>query len=206
MRNELKQEIHTSEADIRMEDEENSRAANWLDGQFDLIQKKEKLASLKAQLNELEQIDARVTELRLKVKNEKKMAKYRRKFQTSDVVATNNDESAALNEGNGDAEDADLVIDDQDIDDADEDKAWAEPNVQRTQKAIQVGFSNCQTSCLIRANDHISSFHRYSSVAARIRSCRRWSTRSRTPSMPVTFAWSRWLRANSIASMPMCGD
>lgn len=118
MRHDLQHEIGAVEAEIRKEDEENTRSLNWLDGQFDVIQKKEKLAELKQRLKELDAIDAHVDKLRLKVKSDKKRSTNRKKFVDSIGAVADNDRK---NTENHTDEDADLVIEDKDSDNDDSD-------------------------------------------------------------------------------------
>lgn len=118
VRHDLQHEIGAVEAEIRKEDEENTRSLNWLDGQFDVIQKKEKLAELKQRLKELDAIDAHVDKLRLKVKSDKKRSTNRKNFVDSIGAVADNDRK---NTENHTDEDADLVIEDKDSDNDDSD-------------------------------------------------------------------------------------
>lgn len=138
MRTELQQEIDTVDADVRRADEENAQAANWLDGQFEVIQKRERLAGLKRQLQELQDIDAGVERLRQKVKGDRKRSKMSRKWTTPRADAAEDSPQPKDDEA---MDDADLIIDDEpDMDDEDDgDDGPAKTAIdERIQRGTQV--------------------------------------------------------------------
>lgn len=111
VRAELLHEINCLEADVRKSEEENSRTTDWLDGQFDLIQKKERLAELKRHLKQLDEGDARIAEMRQIVKKNRDRAKVHKKFQKKDHLDGDKDGVKVENE---DIEDAEFLIGDED--------------------------------------------------------------------------------------------
>lgn len=174
MHRELEQKIQSMDADIRQSEEANSRESNWLDGQFDLIQKKEKLAELKRQLKELLAADARIAEVRQQVKKERTKAKTRKKYAQSG-------RREASEEGKGDeddgeiVDDADLIIDDE-VDDYDaDDVELAAQREESACKGTKVGsLFNFLFKMALSPFCYLSPIFRSSSVAARIPNCRKW--------------------------------
>lgn len=136
---ELEQKIQSVDADIRQSEEANSRESNWLDGQFDLIQKKEKLAELKRQLKELVAADARIAEVRQQVKKERTKSKARKKYAQSGRKEANDEEKGGEDDRET-VDDADLIIEDQVGDyDADEVELGAQKE-EAAHKGTKVGF------------------------------------------------------------------
>lgn len=111
LRTELLDEIKDLEADVRKSEEENSRSTDWLDGQFDLIQKKERLAELKRHLKQLDDGDARIAEMRQMVKKNRDRAKVHKKFpKKTDLAGDKKDDEKV--EDNEEIEDSEFIIGD----------------------------------------------------------------------------------------------
>lgn len=77
----LLNQIAALQLDVKLDDEKNSKATNWLDGQFDTIQKKENLRKLQKQSESIEAHDKNIQEMREKwLKQQKTNKTSKRKF------------------------------------------------------------------------------------------------------------------------------
>lgn len=118
-RTDLVEQIHQMELDIKACDVENSKSDDWLTGQYDSLQKKEKLNGLVEQLKAMDEYERKVTEMRKKWKNHQKTmsARKRRDTNAKDLLddqenlpkpADDDDEFVIQDDSDGDDEPDDI--------------------------------------------------------------------------------------------------
>lgn len=119
----LQQRIAATALDIRAAEERNAKESNWLDGQYDSIQKKETLAALKKQMDATEEYQAKLLKMRENtLKQQKLTGKDRKTFKRhqtpdqSDLFDKENEEKS-----NQDDEDEYIIQELDDLDEPDED-------------------------------------------------------------------------------------
>lgn len=175
VRSELQQTIASLEADISKEDKLNAKSSNWLDGQFDVIQMKERLSELKRQLQQLDDHDAEIVKLQQKVKSDQKQTKMRKRFGTVSNASRGNDDDDNNDEGNKEADsadDADLMLSNEECENDNDELTNDDDDVQ---KNIQVtNNSIAHIHMILVFKQFFSHTYRYFFAAEPIRSCRRW--------------------------------
>lgn len=119
----LQQQIAAMALDIRTTEERNAKESNWLDGQYDSIQKKEALAGLKKQMDRIEDYHMKLMKMRENVLKQQKLnGKDRKNFnrhQKTDSDALFDKENAA--KSNQDDEDEYVIEETEDLDEFSED-------------------------------------------------------------------------------------
>lgn len=106
------EEINDLEANVSESEKANARITDWLDVQFELIKKKERLADLKRQLKQLNDDDTRITEMKKAVKNDRNQTKvHRKKLAKKENLTENKETENVIDE---ELEDAEFFIDDED--------------------------------------------------------------------------------------------
>lgn len=119
-RADLSETVREMELDIKKSEAENSKADDWLTGQYDSLQKKEELNKLLEQLKAMDEYDRKVVEMRKKWKNQMKSSSIRRFKDTN----SNSNQKDLLDDSenipNPVHDDDDLVLQDNDDDDESE--------------------------------------------------------------------------------------
>lgn len=82
-RENLLEQIREMELDIKASEVANSKSDDWLTGQYDSLQKKEKLNTLLEQLKAMDEYDRKVSEMQKRWKNNQKMKSIRRHKETN---------------------------------------------------------------------------------------------------------------------------
>lgn len=114
----LSEQIKRLEVEIKKMEEENAKSMDWLSGQYDSMQKKEELNSLKDQLSSMEEYERKVCDMRKKW--QRKEGPRSRKFSNSSKNPKDLLDEATTNENNpniGNGDDDELIIGDNDDDD-----------------------------------------------------------------------------------------
>lgn len=101
----LQQQITTMTQEIRAIEERNAKESNWLDVQYDSIQKKEALARLKKQMDAIEEYHTKLTKMRENVlKQQKLLGKDKKNFKSiqktseGDLFDKENDKKSNLDD------------------------------------------------------------------------------------------------------------
>lgn len=124
-REDLLEQIRQLEVEIKSSDAQNANTLDWLDGQYDTIQKKERLNQLKEQLNAMDEFEKKINEMRTKWQKEQLVGRSNRKFSSSkatksadlfDSQSNENENSENINSG----EDDELLLEDADDEDGNE--------------------------------------------------------------------------------------
>lgn len=77
-RTDLNERIREMEQDVKASEAENSKTDDWLNGQHDILMKKEKLNELFEQLKAMDEYDRKVAEMKKKWKNQITFASYKK--------------------------------------------------------------------------------------------------------------------------------
>lgn len=126
----LREQISAMQVEIADSEKANAKAADWLDGQFDALQKKNNLLKMKKQLEAMETHDRTVGEMRTKWQQQQKQKSVNRRAFGKRTKSAENlleevdaDDNLAVKSG-----DDEFAIDDSDDDDEAEPDAEIEEN------------------------------------------------------------------------------
>lgn len=126
----LREQIAAMQVEIADSEKTNAKATDWLDGQFDALQKKNNLLKMKQQLEAMETHDRTVSEMRAKWQQQQKQKAVRRRAFGKRTKSAENllegvdaDDHLAVKSG-----DDEFAIDDSDDDDEAEPDAEIEEN------------------------------------------------------------------------------
>lgn len=118
VRDDLKERILMLEKEVQSMEEKNKKSTDWLDGQYDTLQKRQQMNELKTQLSLMDEYDKRIAELKEKwVKNKKNNDLRRFKHKTSNGES----EFEKVNE----IEDIDLIV--EEVSDEEDDDGFDKP-------------------------------------------------------------------------------
>lgn len=109
-RTDLMERIRLMERDIKASQVENSKCDDWLNGQHDILLRKEQLNTLMGQLKAMDEYDRKVVEMRKKWKEQIKTSSFRKFKGTNTKDLMDEDRDVSKNENNDD----EFVIEDND--------------------------------------------------------------------------------------------
>lgn len=115
IRDDFGERIDSLGKEIQCLETKHKKSSDWLDGQYDTLQKRQKLAEFKSQLALMDEQDRRVDELREKGKKRRKNSELVRR-KTHDFTARETDAA----EGDLEAAEAELIVEESD-DECDDD-------------------------------------------------------------------------------------
>lgn len=130
----LREQIRHLELEIKASDAQNAKTLDWLDGQYDTLQKKQKLNQLKDVLNAMDEFDKRTNEMRSKWQKRQLDGKSSRKFVHSKATKSgelfDNDSNETENNENVESGDGDEYLI-EDVDDKDDDEVIDEDDANQ---------------------------------------------------------------------------